>query len=70
MAHGNETNIITKTVKLATIAPDPVITLLADKTVLKAAVATPAVLVPKGELIKKPEFIDRAVDRTDVKNAM
>ena len=63
MAHGNETNIITKTVKLATIAPDPVITLLADKTVLKAAVATPAVLVPKGELIKKPEFIDRAVDK-------
>ena len=56
-----------KTVKLTTIAPDPVIAPLADKIVVKAGIAPPAVLVPKGEMIKKPEFIDRAVDRTDVK---
>ena len=56
-----------KTVKLATIAPDPVIAPLAEKIVVKAGIAPPAVLVPKGEMIKKPEFIDRAVDRTDVK---
>ena len=34
---------------------------------VKAGIAPPAVLVPKGEMIKKPEFTDRAVDRTDVK---
>jgi hypothetical protein len=56
-----------KTVKLATIAPAPVIAPLAEKIVVKAGIAPPAVLVPKGEMIKKPEFIDRAVDRTDVK---
>ena len=56
-----------KTVKLVTIAPDPVIAPLAEKIVVKAGIAPPAVLVPKGEMIKKPEFIDRAVDRTDVK---
>lgn len=56
-----------KTVKLAAIAPDPVIAPLADKTVVKVGIAPPTVLVPKGEIIKKPEFIDRAVDRTDVK---
>ena len=56
-----------KTVKLTTIAPDPVIAPLAEKIVVKAGIAPPAVLVPKGEMIKKPEFIDRAVDRTDVK---
>ena len=56
-----------KTVKLAAIAPDPVIAPLADKTVVKVGIASPAVLVPKGEMIKKPEFIDRVVDRIDVK---
>ncbi|MFT4743114.1 MAG: hypothetical protein ACI91Z_001088 [Yoonia sp.] len=56
-----------KTVKLATIAPDPVITPLAGTTASKAGGATSAVIVPKAEMIKKPEFIDRAVDRTDVK---
>ena len=53
-----------KTVKLATIAPDSVIAPLADKIVVKAGIASPAVLVSKGEMIKKPEFIDRAVDWT------
>ena len=54
------------TVKLNTVMPEPVVTPLnVAKTVTK--VVNPAVAVPQGEMVKKPEFIDRAVARTDVK---
>ncbi|MFT4706509.1 MAG: nucleoid DNA-binding protein [Yoonia sp.] len=56
-----------KTVKLKTVTPDPVITPLAGTTALKTTTTNPAVSVPKGEMIKKPEFLDRAVARTEVK---
>jgi hypothetical protein len=57
-----------KTVKLKTINPDPVVTPLADVPAHQAAkIINPAVAIAKGEMIKKPVFIDRAVDRTDVK---
>ncbi len=57
------------TVKLNTVMPAPVVTPLnvtapaAPKTKIVGA----AVAVPKGEMLKKPEFIDRAVARTEVK---
>ena len=54
------------TVKLNTVLPEPVVTpLKLAKTATK--VVKPAVAVPQGEMVKKPEFIDRAVARTDVK---
>lgn len=53
-----------KTVKLKTVIPEPMITPL---QVTKPSVANAAVPVPKGEMLKKPEFIDRAVERTEVK---
>lgn len=52
-----------KTVKLKTVTPDPVITPHASA----AKVATPAIAVARGEVVKKPEFLDRAVERTEVK---
>mgnify|MGYP002629918422 CR=1 FL=1 len=55
-----------KTVKLKTVMPEPVVTPL-SMTGTEAKIANPAVKVPQGEMIKKPEFIDRAVGRTDVK---
>lgn len=55
-----------KTVKLKTVTPEPVVTPL-SVTGTEAKIANPAVKVPQGEMIKKPEFIDRAVGRTDVK---
>ena len=55
------------TVKLKTIVPDPVITPLDDTKAPKTKIAEKAVSVDRGELVKKPEFIDRAVERCDVK---
>jgi len=51
-----------KTVKLKTVVPEPVVTPLTETKIVN-----PAVAVPQGEIVKKPEFIDRAVARTDVK---
>lgn len=53
-----------KTVKLKTVTPDPVIT---PHATTMAKIENPAMSVARGELIKKPEFIDRAVERTEVK---
>ncbi len=55
-----------KTVKLKTVLPDPVVTPL-NVTAPTTKIVNPAVSVPQGEMIKKPEFLDRAVSRTDVK---
>ncbi len=55
-----------KTVKLNTVVPAPVITplnVVAPETKIVGA----AVTVPQGEMLKKAEFLDRAVSRTDVK---
>lgn len=56
-----------KTVKLKTFVPDPVVTPLAKTAAPQTKIVNPAVSVPQGEMIKKPEFLDRAVERTDVK---
>lgn len=56
-----------KTVKLKTVVPDPVVTPLAKTAAPQTKIVNPAVSVPQGEMIKKPEFLDRAVERTDVK---
>ncbi|MDG1866960.1 MAG: hypothetical protein P8J00_04255 [Yoonia sp.] len=56
-----------KTVKLKTVVPDPVVTPLAKMAAPQTKIVNPAVSVPQGEMIKKPEFLDRAVERTDVK---
>ncbi len=56
-----------KTVKLKTVVPDPAVTPLAKSAAPKTKIVNPAVSVPQGEMIKKPEFLDRAVERTDVK---
>ena len=56
-----------KTVKLKTVVPDPVVTPLAKTAAPQTKIVNPAVSVPQGELIKKPEFLDRAVERTNVK---
>jgi len=55
-----------KTVKLNTIVPAPVVTPLHVKTP-ETKVVGAAVAVPQGEMLKKAEFLDRAVSRTDVK---
>lgn len=54
------------TVKLNTIVPEPVVNPL-DVVVPKTKISTPAISVPQGEMLKKAEFIDRAVERGDVK---
>jgi len=54
------------TVKLNTIVPEPVVNPL-DVAVPKTKISTPALSVPQGEMLKKAEFIDRAVERGDVK---
>jgi hypothetical protein len=54
------------TVKLNTIVPEPVVNPL-DVAVPKTKISTPAISVPQGEMLKKAEFIDRAVERGDVK---
>ena len=54
------------TVKLNTIVPEPVVNPL-DVAVPKTKILTPAISVPQGEMLKKAEFIDRAVERGDVK---
>lgn len=56
-----------KTVKLKTVVPDPVVTPLAKTAAPQTKIVNPAVSVPQGEMIKKPEFLDRAVERNDVK---
>ena len=56
-----------KTVKLKTVVPDPVVTPLAKTAAPQTKIVNPAVSVPQGEMIKKPEFLDRTVERTDVK---
>ena len=56
-----------KTVKLKTVVPDPVVTPLAKTAAPQTKIVNPAVSVPQGEMIKKPEFLDRAVERTNVK---
>ena len=56
-----------KTVKLKTIVPDPVITPLPDAPKVKTKLAKPAVAVTQGDVVKKPEFIDRAVEKSGVK---
>jgi nucleoid DNA-binding protein len=56
-----------KIVKLKTVVPDPVVTPLAKTAAPQTKIVNPAVSVPQGEMIKKPEFLDRAVERTDVK---
>ena len=56
-----------KIVKLKTVVPDPVVTLIAKTAAPQTKIVNPAVSVPQGEMIKKPEFLDRAVERTDVK---
>lgn len=56
-----------KTVKLKTVVPDPVVTPLTKTAAPQTKIVNPAVSVPQGEMIKKPEFLDRAVERTDVK---
>lgn len=61
-----KTSAPSKTVKLKTVMPDPVVTPL-NVTAPATKVVNPAVAVPKGEMIKKPEFIERAVARTEVK---
>ncbi|MCO4846412.1 MAG: HU family DNA-binding protein [Yoonia sp.] len=62
-----ESKSSSKTVKLKTVAPDPVVTPLADTKALKTEIAPPAVTLPQREIVKKPEFIDRALTRTEVK---
>lgn len=57
---------LSKTVKLKSVIPEPVVTPLGAATPA-AKVVNAAVSVPKGEVLKKPEFIDRAIARTDVK---
>ncbi len=54
------------TVKLNTVMPEPVVTPL-NVASPKTKIAAAAVSVPQGEMVKKPEFIDRAVARTEVK---
>lgn len=54
------------TVKLNTVVPEPVVTPL-NITAPATRVVGGAVSVPKGEMLKKAEFLDRAVSRTDVK---
>lgn len=54
------------TVKLKTVTPEPVVTPL-NVTAPATKIVSPAVAVPQGEVLKKPEFLDRAVARTDVK---
>lgn len=56
-----------KTVKLKTVVPDPVVTPLAKTAAPQTKIVNPAVSVPQGEMIKKPEFLVRAVERTNVK---
>jgi nucleoid DNA-binding protein len=56
-----------KIVKLKTVVPDPVVTPLAKTAAPQTKIVNPGVSVPQGEMIKKPEFLDRAVERTDVK---
>lgn len=54
------------TVKLNTVVPEPVVALL-NVTPPATRVVGGAVAVPQGEMLKKGEFIDRVVARTDVK---
>lgn len=54
------------TVKLNTVIPEPVVTPL-NVTAPVTKVVGAAVTVPQGEMLKKAEFLDRAVARTDVK---
>ena len=54
------------TVQLNTIVPELVVNPL-DVAVPKTKISTPAISVPQGEMLKKAEFIDRAVERGDVK---
>ena len=49
-----------------TIVPEPVVNLL-DVAVPKTKISTPAISVPQGVMLKKTEFIDRAVECGDVK---
>jgi len=56
-----------KIVKLKTVVPDPVVTPLAKTAAPQTKIVNPAVSIPQGEMIKKPEFLDRVVERTDVK---
>ena len=56
-----------KTVKLKTVVPDPVVTPLAKTAAPQTKIVNPAVSVPQGEMIKKLEFLDSAVERTNVK---
>ena len=56
-----------KILKLKTVVPDPVVTPLAKTAAPQTKIVNPAVSVPQGEMVKKPEFLDRAVERTDVK---
>ena len=62
----SETPAAGKTVKLNTINPDPVITPL-GAAAPKTKLATPAVAVDASGLVKKPEFLERATEKTDVK---
>lgn len=57
---------VSKTVKLNTVTPPPVVTpLKAEKA--KATIAAPAKSVPKGAVVKKAELIDRAVEQSGLK---
>lgn len=54
------------TVKLNTIVPEPMVTPL-NVVAPKTKISTPAISVPQGEMLKKADFIDRAVARADAK---
>lgn len=55
-----------KTVKLNTVTPPPVVTpLKAEKTT--ATIAAPAMAMPAGIVVKKAELIDRAVEQSGLK---
>ncbi len=55
-----------KTVKLDAVVPPPVVTPLAAPT-KTATISTPADKVPAGEVVKKAELIDRAVEMSGLK---
>lgn len=57
-----------KTVKLKNIVPDLIVTPLANKIANKTQVTSHTVQVSKAEVIKKLEFMNRVVARTEVKN--
>lgn len=56
-----------KTVKLKNIVPDLIVTPLANKIANKTQVTSHTVQVSKAEVIKKLEFMNRVVARTEVK---